>query len=98
MRLEHPVFKGPLDAKIELEDHEVPAGYRDYPGSKELGKTFKTWKVQTGKFPDEIDVGLVSGPWGFEDSPDGEAISSGINSKGPTSVALGRHGNWFLWG
>ncbi len=98
MRTEHPIFKGPLDPKLELGETEVPESYRSYPEGKDLGKTLKTWKVQKGKFPDEIDVGLVSGPWGFEDSPDAERISSGINSKGPGSVALGRHGNWFLWG
>lgn len=98
MRLDHSIFKGPLDPKLELGDTEVPESYRSYPGGKELGKTLKSWKVQSGKFPDAIDVGLVSGPWGFEDSPDAEKISSGINSKGPEAVAIGRHGNWFLWG
>src|SRR5262249_7448950 len=37
-------------------------------------------------------------PYGFNDSPDAEAIASGLNSKGPTAVTLGRHGNFFLWG
>ena len=46
----------------------------------------------------EKNYGLVSDGFGFEDSPDCERISGGVNSKGPGSVALGRQGNWFLWG
>jgi hypothetical protein len=98
MRTDHPIFKGPLDPKLELGETAVPKGYRGYPEGKDLPEKLTTWKVQTGKFPEEIDVGLVSGPWGFEDSPDAERISGGINSKGPDSVAIGRHGNFLLWG
>lgn len=97
MRLQHPIFRGPLKPGIELTDRKTPEGYLKYPGGKDLGATLKVWKVHEGVFP-EVDVGLVSSPWGFEDSPDAEVISGGINSKGPRSVALGRHGNFFLWG
>lgn len=75
----------------------VPRHYRSHPDGKALGQTIKVWKVQTKKFP-EIDPGLVSDPLGFDDSPDTEFISSGLNSKGPNSVALARQGNYFLWG
>jgi hypothetical protein len=51
----------------------------------------KVWKVQNKSFP-EIDPGLVFDPYGFGDSPDAEAISSGLNSKGPDAVALGSSG------
>lgn len=97
MRLEHPIFQGPLEVEIELEEVDTPEGYRKYPGGDELGAKIATWKVHEGQFPD-IDVGLVSDPYGFEDSPDAEWISSGVNSKGPSSMALGRQGNLFLWG
>ncbi len=97
MRLNHPIFRRPLPVEIELTEKKTPDGYRKYHGGDELGQTLKVWKVHTGTFP-KIDVGLVSTPSGFEDSPDAEVISSGINSKGPHSVALGRHGNFFLWG
>ena len=93
----HEVFQTPLKVNLQFEDHAVPANYRHYPGGDKLGQTIKVWKVQTKKFP-EIDPGLVSDPYGFGDSPDAEVISSGLNSKGPDSVALGRHGNFFLWG
>jgi hypothetical protein len=93
----HEVFQKPLKVDLRFEDHAVPDNYRHYPGGEKLGKRIKVWKVQTKKFP-EIDPGLVSDPYGFSDSPDAEVISSGINSKAPDSVALGRHGNFFLWG
>jgi hypothetical protein len=93
----HEVFQKPLKVDLQFEDRKVPDNYRHYPGGDKLGDKIKVWKVQTKKFP-EIDPGMVSDPCGFGDSPDAEVISSGINSKGPDSVALGRHGNFFLWG
>src|SRR5262245_27681729 len=57
----------------------------------------KAWRVHPDKMA-EKNYGLVSDGYGFEDSPDCERISGGVNSKGPSSVALGRQGNWFLWG
>jgi Thiol:disulfide interchange protein DsbD, N-terminal len=93
----HEVFQKPLKVDLKFEDHPVPANYRHYPGGDKLGQTMKVWKVQMRKFPD-VDPGMVSDPYGFGDSPDAEVISAGLNSKGPDSVALGRHGNYFLWG
>jgi hypothetical protein len=93
----HEIFHKPLPVEIKLEDYPTPDYYRQWPGGDELGKTMKVWKVQNKKFP-EIDPGLVSDPYGFDDSPDAEVISSGLNGKGPEAVALGRHGNYFLWG
>ncbi len=93
----HEIFNKPHKVEIQFEEMPTPENYRHWPGGEKLGKTMKAWKVQTKKFP-EIDPGLVSDPYGFTDSPDAEVISSGHNSKGPDSVALGRHGNFFLWG
>ena len=93
----HEIFQKPLPVKLQWEERPTPENYRHWPGGEKLGKTIKVWKVQTKKFP-EIDPGLVSDPYGFDDSPDAEAIASGLNSKGPTAVTLGRHGNFFLWG
>lgn len=97
MRLDHPIFNGPLDPGIELTQIDTPQNYRSWPGGKDLADTLTAWRVQNGEFPQDMDVGLVSDSYGFEDSPDAEWISSGVNSKGPTSMALGRHGNLFLW-
>jgi hypothetical protein len=42
--------------------------------------------------------GLVSTLYGFDDSPDAEVIAQGVAGKGPDTVALGRHANFFQWG
>ena len=93
----HEIFQKPIPVEIRWEERPTPENYRHWPGGDKLGKTMKVWKLQDKSFP-EIDPGLVSDPYGFADSPDAEVISSGLNSKGPESVALGRHGNFFLWG
>src|SRR5262245_53006419 len=98
MRLEHPIFQGPLVPALEYVEVDTPENYGHWPDGKDLPKKLKAWKVQSGKLGFEVDYGLVSDPYGFGDSPDAEWISSGVNSKGPNSVALGRHGNLFLWG
>jgi hypothetical protein len=100
MRLEHPIFKGPLVPKIDLTDIKTPSNYRDYPEGKNLPDKLKAWKVHSGEFAMDgtgVDVGLVSHP-DITEAPDGEWISGGVNSKGPNSLAIGRHGNLFLWG
>lgn len=59
---------------------------------------FDTWLVQTGELGKEVDYGVVSDGHGFEDSPDCERISGGVNSKGPYAVAIGRQANMLQWG
>jgi hypothetical protein len=54
--------------------------------------------VQTGKEGKENDYGVVSDGHGFEDSPDCERISGGVNSKGPAALAIGRQANMLQWG
>jgi hypothetical protein len=93
----HEIFNEPLKVSLTFEDRPTPENYFRLAGDKKIEKTIKVWPVQTKKFP-EIDPGLVSNPHGFGDSPDAEVISSGLNSKGPESVALARHANFFLWG
>jgi hypothetical protein len=93
----HEIFQEPLKVDLRLEDRAVPSSYRPYPGGDKLGRTTKVWKVQSKRYP-EVDFGLVSDPYGFGDSPDAEVIAAGFEAKGPDSVALGRHGNFFLWG
>src|SRR5688572_10947681 len=96
MRLDHPIFTTPLRANLETRAIAMPEGYRSWEAN--LPATIDAWKVQDGKLGETVDYGLVSSPYGFEDTPDAEWISGGVNSKGPKSMALGRHGNWFLWG
>src|SRR5262245_29900743 len=96
MRLDHAIFHPPLQPKIELATIMTPDGYKSWEA--DVPAKLTSWKVQDGELGKSVDYGLVSNPYGFEDSPDAEWISSGVNSKGPKSMALGRHGNWFLWG
>ena len=96
MVLQHPIFQTPFSVDPTFVETPTPENYRNYPEGVKLPKTLKTWKVQHREFP-TIDVGVVSSPSGF-DEPDSEVISSGLNSKGPNSVALARHGNFFMWG
>ena len=98
MRLEHASFRQPLEVDVETYEIDTPEGYAAWPDGKDLGPKIAVWKVHGGDFPGTVDVGLVSDPYGFEDTPDSEWISSGVNSKGPRSMALGRQANRFLWG
>src|SRR5436853_674153 len=109
MRLDHPIFNAPHKVHIQLEDIPVPEHYAHY-ASRAVPATFKAWKVfnrppkpasdsrGADSRPSTENVGMVSDGFGFEDSPDCEWISSGLNSKGPDSLALGRQANFFLWG
>jgi hypothetical protein len=96
MRLDHAIFHAPLEPKIEVADKPAPEGYDAW--EKGVPAKLSMWHVQDGELGKTVDYGLVSQPYGFEDSPDAEYISSGVNSKGPKSMSIGRQGNWFLWG
>ena len=98
LRRDHAIFKGPLDPKLETTAIPTPDHYRKTREGKDLPAMIDTWHVQTGELPKVIDYGMVANPWGFEDSPDAEIISSGLNGLTHRAVALGRHGNFFLWG
>jgi len=93
----HDIFRVPLKVDLSFSDVPAPPHYSALSPDEMVGKTIKAWRVQTKKYP-EIDPGMVSSPFGFDDSPDAEIISSGINDKTPGSVAIGRQGNFFLWG
>ncbi len=58
------------------------------------------WKVQTDSYFTNplLRIGMVSRPGGFKGLPDTEYISAGESTKSPDAIALGRHGNFFLWG
>jgi hypothetical protein len=98
LRKDHPIFKGPLEPKLELGSVPTPEAYRNHPDGRDLSDELETWKVQAGKVTKEIDYGFAASPWGFEDSPDAEWIAAGAGCRNPKAMALGRHGNFFLWG
>ena len=106
MRLDHPIFHTPHEAILELTEIAAPAHYAHYAAAAVPGK-LSAWKVfvppalphaEPGAAQPLTHVGLVSDGFGFTDTPDCEWISSGVNSKGPQSLALGRQANFFLWG
>jgi hypothetical protein len=81
----------------KMEQRETPENYRHFPGGKELPATLPAWRVQTLK--PQTNSGVVAGAYGFEDSPDAEIITPGMNfGKEPGAVGIGRHGNFLQWG
>lgn len=99
-RKDHPIFKGPFEVKMTVVNKPTPeeAFHNDFEGK--LPKEVPMWKVQTKGYAtdDNFAIGLVSRPWGYEDSPEAEIISGGVSSKSIDAVAIARHGNWFHWG
>ncbi|MFD2554111.1 protein-disulfide reductase DsbD domain-containing protein [Sphingobacterium tabacisoli] len=101
-RKEHAIFKGPFKVKITEEKLPTPedAFHYEYFLGKTTPKELNMWRVQTkGYVTDKgFRIGMVARPWGFEDSPEAESISSGVCAKTLDAVAIGRHGNFFHWG
>lgn len=101
-RSDHPIFHGPFPVKLTIEDRPTPeeAFHYEYFRDEPTPKTLPMWRVQTKGYQSDRNfrIGMVARPWGFEDSPDAEYISSGVCQKGLDAVAIGRHGNFFGWG
>ena len=101
-RLDHEIFKGPFPVKITAEEKPTPpeAFHYEYFLGHKTPATVPMWRVQTKGYATDKNfrIGMVARPWGFEDSPDAEFISSGVCQKTLDAVALGRHGNFFHWG
>ncbi|HTU26142.1 MAG TPA: hypothetical protein VMF30_12125 [Pirellulales bacterium] len=95
--VDHPLFHAPLEVNPEFSEQDTPADYADETVDPTLGKKMSVWRMQTKNFP-EVDPGLVSNLYGFADSPDAEVFAQGMAGKGPDTVTLGRHANYFLWG
>ena len=100
MRMDHPIFHTPHEVKLTLEDRATPSEYFQHPKGEQLAPTLPMWRVQTEGYQEGKGqlIGVVSRDAGFFDSPDVEWISSGVNSKGPEAIAIGRHGNFLHWG
>lgn len=96
----HPVFRGPLKVSLTLENKPTPSGIYNYPSGADVPEEIPMWRVQKEGYLEGkgYRVGLVSRGNGFLDSPDTEYIASGVNTKDVGAVAIGRHGNFLLWG
>ncbi|PKQ63905.1 hypothetical protein BZG02_07800 [Labilibaculum filiforme] len=96
LQTQHPIFNTPNKVTPTMVMNPTPKNWLHYDSS--LPKQMKMWKVQklSAKNSDYV-LGMVSRGAGFLDSPDTEYIC-GAECKSIESVALGRHGNLFLWG
>jgi hypothetical protein len=99
-KFDHAIFKGPFKVKPTIENRATPKPILKAWDGVDMPAEIPMWEVNTEGYHDGngYRIGLVSRGWGFEDSPDAEIISSGVCDKQKTAVALGRHGNHFLWG
>lgn len=98
--IDHPIFNGPFPVELTLVKKKTPENIFLYPSGDNVPKEIPMWRVQKEGYIEGggYRVGMVSRGEGFLDSPDTEYISSGVNTKDVGAVALGRHGNFFLWG
>lgn len=97
---EHPIFSGPFEVELTMVEKPTPEGIYHYASGENVPKQIPMWRVQKEGYMDGkgYRMGMVSRGEGFLDSPDTEYISSGVNTKDVGAVAIGRHGNFFMWG
>ncbi len=102
MRMDHEIFQAPFTVAPTLVERPNPGYRRANPDGSNVPSTLPMWRVQTiGDFGEggrNQLFGMVSRGDGFEDSPDAEFISGGVNTKDYGGVALGRQANYFHWG
>lgn len=103
MRTNHPIFKGPYKVNIKLEEKPTPEGALAFAPmvGETLPPTTKMMKIgmtSYGERGKNIKIGMVSRPWGYEDSPECEWISGGLSSKSIDAMAIGRQGCFLHWG
>jgi len=96
----HPIFHEPFDVKLTLVDRPTPGSFFNGWQGQHTPATMAMWRVNTRGYAtgEPYLIGMVSHGEGFEDSPDAEAISGGVCLKNAEAVALGRQGNYFMWG
>lgn len=100
IKMGHEIFNGPYRVDLTIKDRPTPSPIFRQPDGIDMPDEIPMWEVHKEGYHDGkgYRIGLVSRGWGFEDSPDAEVISSGVCDKAKTAVAIGRHGNFFLWG
>jgi hypothetical protein len=102
LRREHPIFNAPFTVQLttRVKATPEPAFHFPYYADGPIPDSIPMWQVQTKGYStdQQFRVGMVARPWGFEDSPETEYISSGVCLKTLDAVAIGRHGNFLHWG
>nr|WP_320120424.1 protein-disulfide reductase DsbD domain-containing protein [uncultured Marinifilum sp.] len=99
-KFDHAIFKGPFKVNPTIKNRPTPKPILKSWDGGDMPAEIPMWEVNTEGYHDGngYRIGMVARGWGFEDSPDAEIISSGECDKQKTAVAIGRHGNHFLWG
>lgn len=102
MNLSHPIFKGPFKTTITQTLQPTPEDALHYAYFQDgnVPDSVMMWRVNTLGYQttEDFNIGMVSRPWGYIDSPDCEMISSGVCAKTIDAVAIGRHANFLTWG
>ena len=99
-KFDHAIFQGPFKVNPTIKNRPTPTPILKSWDGADMPAQIQMWEVNTEGYHDGngYRIGMVARGWGFEDSPDAEVISSGECDKQKTAVAIGRHGNFFLWG
>jgi hypothetical protein len=98
--LTHEIFNAPIKVRPTMIEKPTPLSFFNGHQAATTPKTMKMWNVvkanssKQGKYL----IGMVSHGEGFSDSPDAEVISGGDCLKNAEAVAIGRHGNFLMWG
>ena len=101
IKAEHAVFKGPLERVVPtMQKKKTPDGIYNYSTGDNIPKEIPMWRIQHIGYTEgkPCRIGLVSRGERFLEGPDTEYLSSGVCLKDVGAVALGRQGNFFLWG
>ncbi|AYL93882.1 protein-disulfide reductase DsbD domain-containing protein [Mucilaginibacter celer] len=100
IKTSHPIFNTPIKVNLTLVTRPTPGSFFNGYQAATTPKEMPMWKVikEDASAKDKYIIGMVAHGEGFNDSPDAEAISGGVCLKNAEAVALGRHGNYFMWG
>ena len=98
----HPIFQGPLVVDIKYEKRIATSSSISGVEGVTTPGVLDMWRVQTEGYREggheRYRQGLVAHGDGFEENQDAEKIAGGGSDKGREAVAIGRHGNFFMWG
>ena len=102
VRVDHPIFQGPLLVDMKYERRIAPSSAISGVEGVTTPGVMDMWRVQTEGYREggreRYRQGLVAFGDGFEENGDGERIAGGVSDKYRNAVAIGRHGNFFMWG
>jgi len=100
IRTEHLIFNTPNKVHLTLVERPTPGSFFNGFQGLTTPAAMPMWRVLTRSYGigSPYLIGMVAHGEGFDDSPDAEAISGGVCLKNAAAVALGRHGNYFMWG